>query len=52
LATKTSFFWLLVLPFSWVNFFTPSEADAFSSAVHSFFHDALPLFDASARRGG
>jgi hypothetical protein len=47
---RQSLLWLLALPFAWVNFLTPSEADAFSATAHSFFHDAQPLFDAAPKR--
>jgi hypothetical protein len=45
---RTSFFWIVALPFTWVNFLTPSEGDAFSSTAHRFFHDAQPIFVAAA----
>ncbi len=38
--TKTEGVWIGFLPFLWVNFLTPSEADAFRATTYQFFFDA------------
>lgn len=50
--TRKAFFWIVALPFSWINFLTPSEGDAFESTVHRFFADAQPYFEAGQAAGG
>ncbi len=44
---RSSFFWLLVLPVSWINLLTASEEDAFRATVHQFFVDAEPFLRAA-----
>jgi hypothetical protein len=46
--TRKSFFWIVALPFAWVNLLTPSERDAFTATVGQFFSDAQPFFEAHA----
>ncbi len=38
--TEERFLWLGLLPFIWVNFFTPSAKEAFLATAHQFFHEA------------
>lgn len=40
--TRKSFFWIVVLPVSWVSLLTPSERDAFEGTVDQFFLDLEP----------
>ncbi len=38
--TEERFLWLGLLPFIWVNFFTPSAKEAFLGTANQFFHEA------------
>jgi hypothetical protein len=40
---RTTFTWLLALPFIWVNLFTTSEEKAFRLIGKQFFQDAAEL---------
>lgn len=39
-VTKVKGTWIVLLPFAWINFFTPSRTEAFRAAAHQFFLDA------------
>lgn len=39
-VTRKVGFWLFLVPLSWINFLTYSEADAFTATTHQFFIDA------------
>jgi hypothetical protein len=39
-VTKVKGTWILLLPFAWLNLFTPSRTEAFRAAAHQFFLDA------------
>jgi hypothetical protein len=40
--TRKAGIWIGLLPFSWVNFITYSEEDAFEAITYQFIHDAQP----------
>ena len=39
-VTKVKGTWIILLPFAWINFFTPSRTEAFRAAADQFFLDA------------
>jgi len=39
-VTKVKGTWIVLLPFAWINLFTPSRTEAFRAAAHQFFLDA------------
>ncbi len=47
---RRTYYWLLALPFCWVNLITPSESDAFAATGYQFFEDAAPLLRPGAPR--
>jgi hypothetical protein len=38
--TEKIFFWILVLPFSWINLLTNGHTNAFEATIHEFIRDA------------
>ncbi len=39
-VTKVKGTWIVLLPFAWINLFTPNRTDAFRAAARQFFLDA------------
>ena len=41
---RTTFFWLVVLPFSWISLALPSESEAFEATAYDFFRQSESVF--------
>ena len=47
--TRKMGLWLGLLPVSWLNWFTDTEAEAFEATARQFFEDARPIFSQLGR---
>ena len=49
---RTVFFWIVNIPFVWINLLTNNASDVFPATAYKFFEDANPYFSGEKVKGG